>query len=86
MRRRGIERTKAIMLACQDRFRPIMMTSLTTILALFPLSIGIGEGAKLRAPLALAVIGGLITSTFLTLIVIPVVYTLIDNLRRKNTI
>jgi len=86
LRRRGIVRTKAIMLACQDRLRPIFMTSLTTILALLPLSIGIGEGAKLRTPLALAVIGGLITSTILTLIVIPVVYTLIDNLRKKDTV
>ncbi|MFC1562925.1 efflux RND transporter permease subunit [candidate division KSB1 bacterium] len=86
LKRRGIERTKAVMLACQDRFRPIFMTSITTVLALLPLSIGIGEGAKLRAPLALAVIGGLITSTLLTLIVIPVVYTLIDNLRKKDSI
>ena len=84
LRKRGIERKKAVMLACQDRLRPIFMTSLTTVLALFPLSVGIGEGAKLRAPLALAVIGGLITSTLLTLIVIPAVYTLIDNLRKKT--
>jgi len=86
LRKRGIVRTKAVMLACQDRLRPIFMTSLTTILALLPLSIGIGEGAKLRTPLTLAVIGGLITSTLLTLIVIPVVYTLIDNLREKDTV
>ncbi|HDY88876.1 MAG TPA: efflux RND transporter permease subunit, partial [bacterium] len=86
LRRRNIDKGKAIMLACQDRLRPILMTSITTILALLPLSIGIGEGAKLRAPLALAVVGGLVTSTLLTLVVIPVVYTLIDNLRRKDTL
>jgi HAE1 family hydrophobic/amphiphilic exporter-1 len=86
LRKRGIERVKAVMLACQNRLRPILMTSLTTILALLPLSIGIGESAKLRAPLALAVIGGLATSTLLTLIVIPVIYLLIDNLFKKDTL
>ncbi|MFQ5630346.1 MAG: efflux RND transporter permease subunit, partial [bacterium] len=63
------------------RLRPILMTSATTSLALMPLAIGIGEGARLRAPLAIAVIGGLVTSTLLTLVVIPVVYDVIDRLR-----
>jgi HAE1 family hydrophobic/amphiphilic exporter-1 len=56
------------------------MTSLTTILALLPLTIGIGESASLRAPMALAVIGGLVSSTLLTLIVIPCVYWVFDSL------
>ncbi|MBN2092901.1 efflux RND transporter permease subunit [candidate division KSB1 bacterium] len=77
-RRSGLPKLAAIYDAAEMRIRPIIMTSLTTILALLPLSIGIGEGAALRAPMALAVIGGLITSTLLTLIVIPVIYYLVD--------
>ena len=56
------------------------MTSLTTILALLPLTVGFGESASLRSPMALAVIGGLVTSTLLTLIVIPCVYAVFDQL------
>ncbi|RKY89564.1 AcrB/AcrD/AcrF family protein [candidate division KSB1 bacterium] len=82
LRKRGVGKREAILRAGQDRIRPILMTSLTTILALLPLSFGIGEGASLRTPLALAVIGGLITSTLMTLIVIPVIYSQIDRLRR----
>ena len=59
------------------------MTSLTTILALFPLTIGIGESASLRSPMALAVIGGMVSSTLLTLVVIPCVYWFFDSLSRK---
>ena len=73
----------AILQAGKDRLRPILMTSVTTILALLPLTIGIGEGTRLRAPMAIAVIGGLVTSTILTLVVIPVVYEIIDGLRRR---
>lgn len=82
LRRSGVPKSEAILQAGQMRIRPIIMTSLTTILALLPLTIGIGEGAALRAPMALAVIGGLISSTLLTLVVIPVVYALVD--RRKR--
>src|SRR5690606_35651867 len=74
----GLDRREAILQAAQQRIRPILMTSLTTILALVPLTFGFGESASLRSPMALAVIGGLITSTLLTLIVIPCVYDLID--------
>jgi len=65
--------------AGSQRIRPILMTSLTTIFALIPLTIGIGESASLRSPMALAVIGGLVTSTILTLIVIPCVYWVFDS-------
>ena len=71
----------AVLQATQDRLRPILMTSMTTILALMPMAFGVGEGARLRAPMAIAVIGGLVTSTLMTLIVIPVVYETIDRLR-----
>jgi HAE1 family hydrophobic/amphiphilic exporter-1 len=77
MRRSGRDMEEAIIAAGQLRIRPIFMTSATTILALFPLTLGIGEGAALRAPLAVAVIGGLMTSTLLTLVVIPAVYRIL---------
>ena len=84
LRRDGLSRFEAIIEAGQRRIRPIIMTSLTTILALLPLTIGIGEGAALRSPMALAVIGGLVTSTLLTLIVIPCVYDVMDRLRMRG--
>ena len=74
----GVELHEAIMSAAQQRIRPIIMTSLTTILALLPMCFGFGEGASLRSPMALAVIGGLVTSTILTLVVIPCVYCIFD--------
>ena len=73
---------EAIQMAAQHRIRPIIMTSATTILALLPMCFGFGEGASLRSPMALAVIGGLLTSTIMTLIVIPCVYYVID--RKKS--
>lgn len=78
LRESGIQKKEAIVLAGTQRIRPILMTSLTTILALLPLTIGIGESASLRAPMALAVIGGLVSSTLLTLVVIPCVYWVFD--------
>jgi predicted RND superfamily exporter protein len=60
------------------RLRPVLMTSSTTIFGLLPMALGLGEGAELRAPLAITVIGGLAVATLLTLVVIPVVYTLLD--------
>ncbi|MGQ9851768.1 MAG: efflux RND transporter permease subunit [Candidatus Oleimicrobiaceae bacterium] len=79
----GYALREAIVEAGRRRIRPIIMTSLTTILALLPLTFGFGEGAALRAPMALAVIGGLFTSTALTLVVIPCVYLVLDGLRDK---
>ena len=73
---------ESIKMAAQHRVRPIIMTSATTILALLPMCFGFGEGASLRSPMALAVIGGLLTSTIMTLIVIPCVYYVID--RKKS--
>jgi HAE1 family hydrophobic/amphiphilic exporter-1 len=77
-RRAGMARTAALVAAGSDRLRPILMTSATTVLGLLPMAVGLGEGAELRAPLAITVIGGLTVATVLTLVVIPVVYTLID--------
>lgn len=79
--REGFGRRAAIIEAGRRRIRPIVMTSATTILALLPLTFGFGEGAALRSPMALAVIGGLVTSTLLTLAVIPCVYDVLDRAR-----
>lgn len=74
---------EAILQGTQDRLRPILMTSATTILALLPMAMGFGEGAKLRAPMAIAVIGGLISSTLMTLVVIPIMYEFLDRIRMR---
>ena len=80
-RRTGLDKLAAIMEAARARLRPILMTTLTTILALLPMALGIGQGAELRAPMAIAVIGGLTVGTLLTLFVIPVVYASVDRRR-----
>jgi HAE1 family hydrophobic/amphiphilic exporter-1 len=72
--REGMAVQGAVVEAARRRFRPILMTSLTTMLGLIPLALGIGEGADAQAPLARAVLGGLFSSTFTTLVVIPVIY------------
>jgi HAE1 family hydrophobic/amphiphilic exporter-1 len=77
-RESGLAKREAIIQAGLQRLRPILMTSSTTILGLMPMAMGLGEGAELRAPLAITVIGGLAVATLLTLIVIPVVYSFID--------
>ncbi len=81
LRAQGRERFEAIVEAGEARLRPIMMTSLTTALGLLPMALGFGEGAEVRTPMAVTVIGGLLVSTALTLIVIPVVYSLLDRKR-----
>jgi len=79
LREQGIDKVAAISQAANSRLRPIIMTTLTTALGLLPMAIGLGEGAELRAPMAITVISGLVCSTLLTLIVIPVLYQLFDN-------
>ena len=74
----GMEKIAAIIEAGTARLRPILMTTLTTALGLLPMAIGVGEGAEVRTPMAITVIGGLLVSTLLTLVVIPVVYSLLD--------
>jgi hydrophobic/amphiphilic exporter-1 (mainly G- bacteria), HAE1 family len=80
LRSRGMERTEAIITAGRTRLRPIMMTTLAMIFGMLPLALALGAGAEMRAPMARAVIGGLITSTFLTLLIVPVIYSLLDDL------
>jgi len=79
----GIACQEAILQACPIRLRPILMTAFTTIMGLLPLSLGIGEGTETLQPLAIAVIGGLLVSTFLTLLVIPSLYMLLDTVKQK---
>jgi HAE1 family hydrophobic/amphiphilic exporter-1 len=80
-RARGLARDEALVKAGSTRLRPIVMTTLAMIFGMLPLAFAIGAGAELRAPMARAVIGGLVTSTLLTLVVVPVVYTYLDGLR-----
>ncbi|OHX20750.1 efflux RND transporter permease subunit [Chromobacterium sphagni] len=80
-REEGMERTAAIAEAGRVRLRPIMMTSLAMIFGMLPLALGTGDGSETNRPMAHAIIGGLATSTLLTLIVVPVVYTYLDSLR-----
>jgi HAE1 family hydrophobic/amphiphilic exporter-1 len=77
-RRDGLELRDAVQRGGRTRLRPILMTSLATILGLLPMSLGIGEGAEMQAPLARVVIGGLTASTLITLVVVPTVYTLFE--------
>ncbi len=78
---KGFDRISAVVTAGRTRLRPILMTTATTVLGMLPLTLGTGEGAETRAPLAIVVIGGLLVSTVVTLILIPVVYTLLDDFR-----
>ena len=79
----GMSLTDAIVEAGQQRIRPILMTTLTTILALLPLALSFGEGASLRSPMAIAVVGGLVTSTLMSLMVIPCVYDVLERTKRR---
>ena len=83
MRAAGQPLRQAILEAGRVRLRPIVMTTVTTVLGLTPMALGIGRGADLRAPLAIAVIGGLLSATALTLVVVPVAYDLLDEFRLK---
>jgi HAE1 family hydrophobic/amphiphilic exporter-1 len=77
-REAGMAKREALVDAARSRLRPIIMTTLCTLFGFLPLALAFGEGAEVRSPMAITVIGGLIVSTLLTLIVIPVVYDLLD--------
>ncbi|GAB4373426.1 MAG: efflux RND transporter permease subunit [Calditrichia bacterium] len=83
LRERGHELFEAIILGGQIRMRPVLMTALTTIMAMFPLSLGLGESGQSWAPMARAVMGGLTVATLLTLVVVPVIYTVVELLSEK---
>ncbi|MFM2062238.1 MAG: hypothetical protein RLZZ507_1908 [Cyanobacteriota bacterium] len=88
LRRSGLERTEAILKAGPVRLRPIMMTTVSTLLGMLPIALGFGAGSELRSPMAVAIAGGLVTSTILSLIVVPVVYAILDDWfpRKKVTV
>ena len=88
MRARGLELSEAIVVSGKSRLRPVLMTSLTTILAMLPLALSTGSGSEIWSPMGIAVIGGLIFSTLVTLILIPVIYQLMlaRSARRKKTV
>ncbi|MEH2391577.1 MAG: efflux RND transporter permease subunit [Nostoc sp.] len=79
LRSAGLDRTEAILKTGLVRLRPIMMTTASTILGMLPIALGFGAGSELRSPMAVAIAGGLVTSTILSLIVVPVVYTILDD-------
>ena len=83
LRAKGMGRKEAILTAGPVRLRPILMTTFAMIFGMMPIAIGIGEGAETRSPMAIATIGGLLTSLFLTLIVVPAAYDLLDDLEGK---
>lgn len=78
-------RTEALLMAGPTRLRPILMTTAALVLAMLPLAAKFGDGGEWRAPLAVTVIGGLLTSTILTLVVVPAVYTMVDDLQQLVT-
>ena len=84
LRKSGIKTYDALVQGGQTRLRPILMTALTTIFAMVPLALGVGSGTLLAAELAVVVIGGMFSSTLLTLVVIPVLYSLVDGLRHRK--
>ena len=79
-RARGVERTAALLEAAHVRLRPILMTTLAMVFGMLPLALALTEGSEQRAPMGQAVIGGVITSSILTLVVVPVMYTFLDDL------
>ncbi|TGE32973.1 efflux RND transporter permease subunit [Desulfosporosinus sp. Sb-LF] len=82
-RAQGVERDEALVIAGRTRLRPIIMTSVAMIFGMMPLALGLGQGSESRAPMAHAIIGGVITSTLLTLVVVPLMYSFFDDLRKK---
>ena len=78
MRERGIRLYDAIAMACRSRLRPVLMTSLTTILGMVPMAISVGEGSETWRPMGIAVIGGMVFSTIITMIIVPAVYAAMD--------
>ncbi len=79
LRKSGLSRTEAILATGSARLRPILMTTASTILGMLPIALGLGAGSELRQPMAVAIIGGLLTSSVLSLIVVPVIYTLLED-------
>jgi len=84
LKRRGVEKKEAILQASAVRLRPVLITAFTTILGMMPMALSVSEGAEMRAPMAITVVGGLVATTFLTLFVIPIIYSLFDKVKFKE--
>lgn len=82
--RRGIEKKEAILQACVTRLRPVLLTALTTILGMLPMALSTSEGAEMRSPLAVTVLSGLVATSFLTLFVVPIIYSLVNRISFKK--
>jgi HAE1 family hydrophobic/amphiphilic exporter-1 len=83
LRKRGLERNEAILRSGPIRLRPILMTTAAMVFGMLPVALGLGAGSEMRAPMAICVIGGLLSSMFLTLLMVPVVYTLLDDVTER---
>jgi multidrug efflux pump subunit AcrB len=81
LRQQGMDRTQALLRTGPRRLRPVMMTTVSAIAGMVPIALGLGAGAELRQPLAVSIIGGLMTSTLLSLIVVPVLYSILDDVQ-----
>lgn len=84
LRRAGVEKHEALMKSGSDRMRPVLITALTTIMGMLPMALSTGEGSETKVPMALTVIGGLISATFFTLIIIPVIYSVVEKIKYKD--
>jgi len=83
LRQRGYDRAQALLTAGPIRLRPILMTALTAILAMFPMTLAIGSGSEGQAPMATVVVGGLAFSTLITLVLVPVIYSILDDWKER---
>jgi HAE1 family hydrophobic/amphiphilic exporter-1 len=84
LKRRGVEMKEAILQGSVVRLRPVLITAFTTIMGMLPMALSTSEGAEMRAPMAITVIGGLVATTFLTLYVIPIIYSVVNRVRFKE--
>ena len=84
LKRRGIEKKEAILQACSVRLRPVLITALTTIMGMLPMALSVSQGSEMRAPMAITVVGGLVATTFLTLFVVPIIYSYFDRVKFRE--
>jgi HAE1 family hydrophobic/amphiphilic exporter-1 len=84
LKRRGVDKREAILQGCSVRLRPVLITALTTVLGMLPMAISTSQGSEMRAPMAIAVVGGLTATTLLTLFIIPIIYSLFDRVSFKE--
>jgi HAE1 family hydrophobic/amphiphilic exporter-1 len=84
LKRKGLEKKEAILQACTVRLRPVLITAFTTILGMLPMALSTSAGSEMRSPMAITVVGGLFATSFLTLFIIPIIYSLFDRVKFKR--